>query len=263
MGQDQRIRSGQAAFAKGFVVPVVLLAGAQAWFVAAHVRSDTLASPAAVAVAFVAALRDGSLLQATGQTLLAAFGGLAIGGGIGLLVGFLLGLFKILDRLLEVTVESLRPIPAVALIPLAILLFGFGYRLEMTCVAFSCAWTMLILTRGAVAGVEIRLLEVSDALRFNLFDKIVKFVLPAALPRVFVAFRLATSLSLIVAVTTEIAANPIGLGYGMIIAEQTLHPEVMLAFLVWIGLLGWVLNQALLFMQRTCFGRAALGEGSC
>jgi len=251
---------GRSAFPKGFIVPVALLAAAEAWFVVAHVRSDTLASPAAVAIAALAALRDGSLLRATGQTLLAAFGGLAIGGAIGLALGFILGLLRIVDQLLEVTIELLRPIPAVALIPLTILLFGFGYRLEMTCVAFSCAWTMLILTRSAVASVEGRLLEVADALRFNLFDKIVKIVLPAALPRVFIAFRLAVGLSLIVAVTTEIAANPIGLGYGMIIAEQTLHPEVMLAFLAWTGLLGWGINQTLLLVQRTCFGRAALVE---
>lgn len=260
MEQDRHIPSRRTALYKGLVVPVALLIAAQGWFMAAHVRSDTLASPVAVAAAFGAAFVDGSLLRATGQTLLAAFGGLAIGGGIGLLLGFLLGLSKVLDKLLEVTVESLRPIPAIALIPLAILLFGFGYRLEMLCVAFSCAWTMLVLTRGAVAGVEVRLLEVADALRFGLFQKVVKIVLPASLPRIFVAFRLAASLSLIVAVTTEIAANPLGLGYGMINAEQALHPELMLAYLVWIGLLGWGLNRTLLFMQRTCFGRAALAE---
>jgi ABC-type nitrate/sulfonate/bicarbonate transport system permease component len=82
-----------------------------------------------------------------------------------------------------------------------------------------------------------------------------KLVLPAALPRIFVAFRWAVSLSLIVAVTTEIAANPIGLGAAMMIAQQSLDPGLTVAYLVWIGFVGWALNFALVRLQRRYFAR--------
>ena len=80
---------------------------------------------------------------------------------------------------------------------------------------------------------------------------------PASLPRIFVAFRLAAGISLIVAVTVEIAVNPIGLGYGVMTAGQALRPELMLAYLFWIGLVGYGLNAVLVLAQGRLFGRAA------
>jgi NitT/TauT family transport system permease protein len=81
-----------------------------------------------------------------------------------------------------------------------------------------------------------------------------KIVIPAALPRIFVAFRLAAGIALIVAVTVEIAANPLGLGYNMMLAQQTLRPEVMLALLVWLGVVGWGINRLLLWSEARLLG---------
>jgi ABC-type nitrate/sulfonate/bicarbonate transport system permease component len=102
----------------------------------------------------------------------------------------------------------------VALIPLALLIYGYGFRMEIAVVAFACFWPLLIITESAVRGIEPRLLEVSRALGFGLAARVFKIVLPAALPRVFVGLRLAAAVSLVVAVTVEITANPIGLGYA-------------------------------------------------
>jgi NitT/TauT family transport system permease protein len=115
----------------------------------------------------------------------------------------------------------------------------------------------MIIGQSAVAGIEPRLDEVGRALRLNLWARVTKIVLPAALPRFFVAFRLAASAALIVAVTVEIVANPLGLGYGLMLAQQTLHPDQMFALLIWVGIVGWGLNALLLFMQRRLFGAVA------
>jgi ABC-type nitrate/sulfonate/bicarbonate transport system permease component len=85
-----------------------------------------------------------------------------------------------------------------------------------------------------------------------------KIIIPAALPRIFLAFRLAAGIALIVAVTVEIAINPIGLGAGIMTAQQALRPDLMLAYLLWIGLVGYLLNTCLEVAQRHLFGRAAL-----
>jgi NitT/TauT family transport system permease protein len=159
---------------------------------------------------------------------------------------------------MEFSIEAFRPIPAVALIPIALLVFGFGFRMEISIVAFAAFWPILILARAAVAGVETRLLQVARALGFGPFARIWKIVLPAALPRIFVAFRLSAGIALIVAVTVEIAANPLGLGYNMILAQQTMRPELMLALLVWLGVVGWTFNHLLLWSQRYLFGPAAM-----
>ena len=168
-----------------------------------------------------------------------------------------LGLSRIAARLSVVSVELFRPIPSVALIPIALLVYGFGYRMEIAIVSFACFWPMLILSQAAVAGVEPRLLEVARILGMGRLQQIGRIVLPASLPRVFVAFRLVVGIAMVVAVTVEIAANPRGLGYGMILAQQNLRPELMFALLLWVGILGWAINAGLLALQRSLFGRFA------
>jgi ABC-type nitrate/sulfonate/bicarbonate transport system permease component len=241
---------------RGFALPALLLAAAE---IGARFSgpSDSLAPPSEVAIAFVEALRDGSLLASTRDTLVCAFAGLAIGGAIGLTLGILFGAFRALDQLMEVAIELVRPIPSVALIPVALVALGFGYRLEIAIVAFACTWPVLLLTRAAVGGVEPRLVEVAQALRLSFPARVAKIIVPAALPRIFVAFRLAAGVALIVAVTVEIAVNPLGLGAGIMTAGQALRPELMLAYLLWIGIVGFSLNAALVFAQRRLFGRAA------
>ena len=243
---------------KALLLPVTALAALEIWARAIHLQSDSLAPPSAVAAALVGAFQDGSILIATRDTLVSAFAGLSIGGAIGLAFGIALGIFHVFDRLMEVTIEAIRPIPSIALLPIALIALGFGYRMEIVIVAFACIWPILILSRAAVGAIEPRLMEVSRALRLSPADRVRKMIIPAALPRIFLAFRLAAGIALIVAVTVEIAINPIGLGAAIMTAQQALRPDLMLAYLLWIGIVGYLLNTGLVVAQNHLFGRAAL-----
>ena len=244
--------------AKALLLPVAALVMLEIWARAIDLQSDSLAPPSAIAAALGEAFADGSVLIATRDTLVSAFTGLLIGGAIGLAFGIALGIFHIFDRLMEVTIEAIRPIPSIALLPIALIALGFGYRMEIVIVAFACIWPILILSRAAVGGIEPRLIEVSRALRLSPADRVRKIIIPAALPRIFLAFRLAAGIALIVAVTVEIAINPIGLGAAIMTAQQALRPDLMLAYLLWIGIIGYLLNTGLVVAQRHLFGRAAL-----
>jgi NitT/TauT family transport system permease protein len=247
---------------RGLVIPVglIVLAEIGAWV--SHLQSDSLAPPSAVAMAWFEALRDGSLVTSTLQTLACALAGLSIGFGLGLSLGVLIGLYRPLNYLLEVIIETIRPIPSVALIPIALLVYGFGYRMEILIVAFATLWPALILSRAAVANIEPRLIEVSRVLQLSLAACIFKIAIPAALPRIFVALRLSVGISLIVAVTVEVSSNTIGVGDRMMQASQALQPAIMLAYLVWVGVLGWILSAAMSVAQRRMFGAAANLEGA-
>lgn len=231
-----------------WAVPALLLAVAEVTLRAR--ASDALAPPSAAVRAFVGTLSDGSLLQATAFTLGAAALGLLIAAVLGVSLGLLLGLSQRAADLSVVSVEMLRPVPSVALIPLAMLVFGFGLRMEVSVVAFASFWPLLLLTQAAVRQVDVRLLEVSHVLGLNPWQRGLKIVLPACLPRLFVALRLGVAVALVVAVTVEIAANPNGMGYAMMIAQQSLDPALMLAWLGWIGVVGFVVNAATLRLQR-------------
>jgi len=241
-----------------FVFPAVLLAALELWARTVGAGSDAVAPPSAALRAFGGALADGSLLAATGFTLGSAALGLLIGGGLGVALGTLLGLSPRASRLSFVSVELLRPVPSVALIPLAMLVFGFGLRMEVSVVAFACLWPVAMLTQAAAQQVEPRLLEVARALQMNAWQRFAWIVGPAMVPRLFVALRLGVAIALVVAVTVEIAANPNGMGYAMMIAQQSLDPALMLAWLLWIGVVGFAINAAALGLQHRAARR--MGE---
>jgi len=244
---------------RGAVVPLLAVL---AWEIALRlqpVQSDAIAMPSAVLRAFAGAVADGTLATATSQTALAILGGLLLGGGGGVLAGIALGLSRPLAARASLLVELLRPLPSVALIPVALLVFGFGYSLEVAIVAFAVFFPMLLLALAAVRGVPQRLMEVSTVLRLSFAARVAKVILPAALPRLFVALRLCVGIALVVAVTTEIASNPQGLGYALLAAQQSLAPDTMLAILLWIGVIGWGLNAALLALERRLFGAMRAG----
>jgi NitT/TauT family transport system permease protein len=240
---------------KGFLLPLIFLL---LWEISARaglIVAESMSHPSAIAGAAWIAATDGSLVKATRETFGAALAGMALGALLGIACGVAFGLSRLLAAMMRLSTESLRPIPSVALIPLALLIYGYGFRMEIAVVAFACFWPLLIITESAVLGIEPRLIEVSRALGFSLPARVFKFVLPAALPRVFVGLRLAAAVALVVAVTVEITANPIGLGYALIVAQESMKPDRMFVFLIWIGFLGWLVNAVLLRAQHRWFGR--------
>jgi ABC-type nitrate/sulfonate/bicarbonate transport system permease component len=254
-----------AAFAKswrGWLLPALVIAAAEVWFLLNPIMSDTLAAPSQIVSGVFDTLTDGTLLRTTFQTLLAAAIGLAIGMVSGTAAGLAIGLVRTVDRVSSWTVEMLRPIPSVALIPLALLTFGYGYRMEYAVVAWATFWPFLILTHHALRQIDVRLIEVSRLMGFGVFSRIFKIMLPAAAPRLFTALRLSVGLSLVVAVTVEIAANPQGLGYGLMVSQETLRPDRMFALLIWLGILGWALNFFLVRLEVRLFAHRPHGAAA-
>ncbi|MFA5549716.1 MAG: ABC transporter permease subunit [Porticoccaceae bacterium] len=223
--------------------PAVLIAALEWYTRGPGAGSEALAPPSLALKAFWSAIADGTLWQATAFTLGSAALGLLIGALLGLLLGIVLGLSPRAARMGFLSIEVLRPVPSVALIPLSLLVFGFGLRMEVAVVAFATFWPMLVLAQAAARQVEPRLLEVALALGLSPRERVTKIVIPAMAARLFVALRLGVAIALVVAVTVEIAANPNGMGYAIMIAQQSLDPALMLAWLFWIGVVGFLVNE--------------------
>jgi ABC-type nitrate/sulfonate/bicarbonate transport system permease component len=227
---------------KGALIPVLLLLAWEAGSRTGALPMDSFSRPSDIAVAFARGIADGSILLATWQTFEAALTGFAFAAVAGILCGAILGLSPRIERVVGPSIDALRPIPSVALIPLALLLFGFGLTMEASVVAFACFWPIVLMTTAAVRGIEPRLLDVARSLELSFISQMKKIVLPAALGRITVGLRLALAISLVVAVTVEIVLNPRGLGYSMIGAQQALRSDIMYAELLWLGVVGWLLN---------------------
>lgn len=227
---------------RGWVIPVFLVLAWELGSRAGVLPPDSTSRPTDIVVAAARGLADGSILLATWQTLEAALLGFAIATMLGVSLGVVLGLFPRLESMVGPCIDALRPVPSVALIPLALLMFGFGLKLEASVVAFASVWPVLLMTIAAVRGIDPRLLEVGRVLCLPPLARLRKIILPAALGRIVVGLRVSLAISLVVAVTVEIVLNPRGLGHALMSAQQAMRSDVMYAQLVWLGLVGWSLN---------------------
>jgi len=243
-----------------WAVPALLLVVLEWYARTIASQSDAIAPPSAALLAFARAASDGSLATATAFTLRAAALGLVVGALLAVPLGLLLGLSRRAAASSFLTVELLRPIPSVALIPIAMLVFGFGLRMELAIVAFATFWPLLVLTQSAVRQLEPQLLEVAAALQLSPRKRTLSIVLPAIMPRLFVALRQGVAIALVVSVTVEIGANPNGMGYALMLSQQSLDPAGILAWLAWIGVLGFAINALALRLQRALARR--MGESA-
>lgn len=243
--------------ARGLLIPALLVIF---WEIASRtaVIPDALSRPSLMVEALQSAIHDGSLPLATLQTLQTTLLGLLLAAALGIATGLLLGISPFLNGVIGPSVEAFRPVPAIALVPLALLIFGFGLSLEISIIAFACVWPIIIVTISAVQGLDERFTQISRGLEFSLFQRIVKFILPATIGRIWVGIRVATGIALIVAVTVEIVINPRGLGYAMIYAQQMLQVDLVYGYVVWTGLLGWLLNLLIQSIDRNWLSRYAM-----
>lgn len=225
------------------------------------VNFDFLPAPSGVARAFGSLISSGDLVAPVTHTLRAALLGWAIAGVVGLALGVWLGLSDTAWRYSMASIEIIRAIPPISLVPVSLLVFGFSLRMELVVIVYAGAWTVLVNTIDGVRNLSPELLDVGRMLRMSKRTTIRKLILPAAAPSIVVGLRLAMSLSLVLAVVAEMIGNPAGLGNAVVRAQQALQPERMFAYVVTIGLLGVVLNAGLREVSARAFPALAARRG--
>ena len=237
----------------GLLLPLLLIAIWQAAAASPAFPAETVSNPFAILSALTRLMADGTIVVTTLDTLISGGLGLLLGAVFGGLAGIAVGLWYSAERLTSGIVEFLRPVPAVALLPLALLLFGFGSLMEISVVAFAVFWPVMIIMRGAIRNIDPQILEVATALEFRPFDRLVKFLLPSVQREIFVALKIGIGVAFVVAVTVEIVVNPRGLGYQLVLAQVGLRPDKVFAFLFWVGLVGWSVSAFLDFIEKRLF----------
>jgi ABC-type nitrate/sulfonate/bicarbonate transport system permease component len=210
---------------------------------------EFLPAPSGVAGAFASLVSSGDLFAPVAHTLRSALVGWVIAGVIGVTLGVWLGLSNTAWRYSMASVEIVRAIPPITLVPVSLLVFGFSLRMELVLIVYAGAWTVLINT---IDGVRSRMSKPA---------RIRKLILPSAVPSIVVGLRLAMSLSLVLAVVAEMIGNPSGLGNALVRAQHALQPEQMFAYVVTIGILGVVLNTGLRYVSERAFPALAAGHG--
>ncbi|MGY1625364.1 ABC transporter permease [Geodermatophilus sp. SYSU D00965] len=176
--------------------------------------------------------------------------GLAIAAVAGVVLGIVIGSSHFLREFTASTIEFLRPIPSVALIPLAVLLFGTQIESKLLLVVYAAFWQMLIQVLYGVQDVDPVAQDTARAYRFGFLARIRYVTWPTALPYVMTGLRLSASVALILAVTAELVIGNPGLGNRIAVAQSSGAIAATYALVVVTGLLGVAVNLVFRFIER-------------
>lgn len=168
--------------------------------------------------------------------------GLALASLIAVPSGILIGSSRRAYQMVRLPIEFLRPIPSVALIPLAVLVFGTRFPNKLFLVTFACVWPLLFQSIYGVQDVDPVSVDTARAFGFGRLQRLALVVLPSSAPYIATGLRIASSVALILAVTSELVVGVPGLGAAINVAASGGDFALMYALIAVAGMLGLTLN---------------------
>ena len=213
-----------------------------------------LPPPSVIGRALFALLISLELAQHSLVTLKHVLSGYIVGASAGYALGFMCGYASRIYRLLEPTIEYLRPMPSVALIPIGILFLGLGNGLNTFIVGWACSWPVFINTMDGVRSTDRVLLNTGRTLGVKGWHLVWKIVVPSSLPWAFTGLRVSLGIAITVAVITEMIASGTGLGAFILDTSLSYRVPEMYAGIIAIGLFGYFANQIFMRVERKVLG---------
>ncbi|MDV6296172.1 ABC transporter permease [Rhodococcus aetherivorans] len=235
----------------GLLVPLTAIAVWQLLVSAEVLDYEYLPAPHEVADALVELVRTGELVDDLAHTLGVALTATVITLTVGGALGLVIGLVPALRKYSMASIDVLRTIPAVALVPVAVLTFGPAVTTELILAVYAALWPILLHTAAGVAAVHPRQYDVARTLHVPPATTVRKIVIPAVVPAWLVGARLAAVIALLVAIAAEMIISPRGLGGGLIESLNALAPARMWAYALVAGAVGYLLNAALREVVRS------------
>jgi sulfonate transport system permease protein len=230
--------------------PLALLA---LWWAASAtgvLTPDVLASPGAVAGAVRELWADGQLTDALATSLTRSGTGLAIGLAAGLTLGVLTGFTRLGDELLDSSVQILRTIPFLALVPLFMVWFGINETAKIALIAVATTFPMYVSTAGGVRSVDRKLVEAMRSFGMGRLAVVREVVLPGALPSLLAGLRLSMTLSVIALIAAEEINTTAGIGYLMVQAGNYARTDILAVCILVYGLLGLLADVIVRLLER-------------
>ena len=217
---------------------------------AGWLSARVLPEPLAVLQAFWTLLRSGELWQHVAVSSRRALAGLAIGGGLGLLAGLLTGSWRAAETLLDTSLQMLRNIPALALIPLVILWFGIDESAKLFLVALGVFFPIYLNTFHGIRAVDPGLIEMARSYGLRGWALYRHVILPGALPSVLVGLRFSLGLMWVILIVAETISAQSGIGYLTMNAREFLQTDVVLLGILLYAALGKLADAAARALER-------------
>jgi len=234
----------------GWLLPVVIVA---LWELAARaglIASNVLPAPTAVLEAFWRLLRSGELVQNIGVSAARALAGFAVGGSIGFALGLANGVSALSRGLTDTTLQMIRNIPHLALIPLVILWFGIDEEAKLFLVALGVFFPIYVNTLLGIQSVDPQLVEMGRIYGMNRWQLFARVILPGALPAIFVGLRYALGIMWLTLIVAETISASSGLGYMAMQAREFLLIDVVVLSILIYALLGKLADSLARLLER-------------
>lgn len=256
-----RIAEGLVRHGLPWAVPLGLVS---LWQIAATlgaIPANVAPAPLDVARAFGRLTASGELPANIEVSFLRAFAGLLVGGSIGFALGLANGLSKWSERLLDSTVQMIRTVPHLALIPLVILWFGIEEDARLFLVGLGVLFPIYINTFHGIRTVDAQLVEMARSYDMRGFELFRRVILPGALPSIFVGLRFAIGIAWLTLIVAETIAAPSGIGYMAMNARDFMQIDVIMVAIIVYALLGKLADSSVRILERTFLGWHAAFRG--
>ncbi|MER8565373.1 ABC transporter permease subunit [Mesorhizobium sp. M0924] len=238
----------------GWLLPALVIIGWEAASRAGVMPANVLPAPSAVAEAFWRLTLSGELIENIGVSTLRALAGFAIGGSIGFALGLANGLSALSRGLTDTTLQMIRNIPHLALIPLVILWFGIDEEAKLFLVALGVFFPIYVNTLLGIQSVDPHLVEMGRVYGMDRRALFFQVILPGALPAIFVGLRYALGIMWLTLIVAETISASSGLGYMAMQAREFLLIDVVVLSILIYALLGKLADSFARVLERLSLG---------
>jgi sulfonate transport system permease protein len=237
-----------------WALPIGIILAWQMLSAAGLIPSRVLPAPTDVLAAGWKLLKSGELPRNIWVSFWRAIVGFAIGGGIGFAFGLANGLSRRSERVFDSTLQMVRNIPHLALIPLVILWFGIDEEAKIFLVALGVFFPIYINTQHGIRSVDSQLVEMGRIYGMSPATLFRRVILPGALPSIFVGLRYALGIMWLTLIVAETIAASSGIGYMAMQAREFLLVDVVVLSILIYALLGKLADSTARLLERLCLG---------
>jgi len=233
-----------------WILPVALVI---VWQIASQtgwLSTRILPAPEAIVVTFWKLSASGELWQHLAISSWRAAVGFSIGGSIGLILGLVTGMSRLGERLLDTSVQMLRNVPHLALIPLVILWFGIDESAKIFLVALGTLFPIYLNTYHGIRNIDRGLVELARSYGLSGWSLFIQVVLPGALPSIMVGVRFALGLMWLTLIVAETISANSGIGYLAMNAREFLQTDIVVVAIILYALLGKLADVSALLLER-------------
>lgn len=230
----------------GAALPVILIAVWEILSRTGVVPAYQLPAPSVILETIFGLAADGSLWGHIGITVYRVFIGFLIGTAFAVILGGVVGFYSKAEQIFDPMIQAFRSIPSLAWVPLFILWMGIGEPSKVTMIAVGVFFPVYLNVVSGIGGVDRKLIEVGKMYGLNTFQLIKRVILPASLPSFLTGLRSGLGLGWMFVVAAELMGASTGLGYLLVLGQNTLSPETILASIVLFAIIGklsdWILK---------------------